>query len=269
VDFIEIIESELRFQQHMMRQFARLKRIRTEGRLEMTVKKTGYREFYIRSAEDGIRRYVRRLEMDKVARIQAQMTGREAAARAEENIRLLKALRDGYRPCDFFSVQSEIEEKYRFTRETSQWAGRTLRKSFPQSEKPEHREELRHSTSFGLMVRSKNEAQIAEKVLPTGLEFYYEKALVLLDQYNKKIVYYPDFTIVLPDGRTIYWEHKGLLGRPDYLERDMLRTYIYHKNGIYQPHNLIVTCDGPNGEFPGVEIGLIVDRLLAELSNRA
>ena len=262
MDFIELIDRELNYQQHMLHQFCKLKRIRTDGSLEMTVKKTGYREFYIRSAEDGVRRYVRRLQMDKVARIQARMTGKEAAARAEENIRLLRELREGYRPCDFFSVQQEIEEKYRFTGDTSRWTERAVRRAFPQSEKPGRRAELRHSTSFGLMVRSKNEAQIAEKIHATGLEFYYEKALELMDQYNKKVVYYPDFTIALPDGRLIYWEHKGLLNQPTYLEHDMIRTYVYHKNGIYEPHNLIVTCDGPSGEFPGVEIGMIAEQLL-------
>lgn len=262
MEFIEMIENELSFQQHMLRQFGKLKKIKTEGSLEMTIKKNGYKEFYIRSADDGIRRYVRKLEVDKVARIQAHMTGCEAATRAEENIRLLRALREGFRPCDFFSVQSEIEVKYRFTDETSQWVMHSVQRNFPQSEKAEYRDELRHSTSFGLLVRSKNEAQIAEKLMHAGLEFYYEKALVLLDQNNRKVVYHPDFTIMLPGGRRFYWEHKGLLNKADYLERDALRTYVYHKNGIYQPHNLIVTCDGPAGEYPGLEIGLIVDRLL-------
>lgn len=262
MNFIELIESELAFQQRLLRQFDKLKRIKTDGSLEMTVKKTGYKEYYIRSAADGVRRYVRRLQMDKVTRIQARMTGCEGAARVQENIRLLNELREGYRPCDFFSVQSELPEKYRFTDETCQWSEHVVQKPFPQSEKPERRHELRHSTSFGLMVRSKNEAQIAERLYAAGLEFYYEKALTLLDHKNKKIVYHPDFTIVLPD-RKIYWEHKGLLSSPDYLESDALRTYIYHKNGIYQPHNLIVTCDGPSGEYPGVEIGLIVDKILA------
>jgi hypothetical protein len=48
-----------------------------------------------------------------------------------------------------------------------------------------------------------------------------------------------------------------------YLRRDEERTRIYHRNGIYQPHNLIVTCDGPSGEFPGIEIAMIVAQLAA------
>ena len=122
---------------------------------------------------------------------------------------------------------------------------------FPQSENPYHRENLVIKTSFGLYVRSKSELQIAELLYSLGIEFYYEKALHLwegTDEFASR-TFYPDFTIVLPDGSEIYWEHKGRMDDAAYVERDINKEIIYNRNGIYQPHNLIVTAEGPDNEF--------------------
>ncbi|MGN0734953.1 MAG: hypothetical protein ACI4LP_03945, partial [Anaerovoracaceae bacterium] len=49
-------------------------------------------------------------------------------------------------------------------------------------------------------------------------------------------------------------------------EMDRKRMRMYFLNGIYQPLNLIVTMDGPDGEFCGAEIGMIIDSLLAPMA---
>ena len=119
-------------------------------------------------------------------------------------------------------------------------------------------------TSFGLYVRSKSELQIAELLYSLGIEFYYEKARHLwegTDEYASRTVY-PDFTIVLPDDREIYWEHKGMLSDAMYVERDINKEIIYNLNGIYQPHNLIVTAEGPNNEFDMEAVRKIAEGVL-------
>lgn len=71
---------------------------------------------------------------------------------------------------------------------------------------------LIHATADGTLVRSKNEVIIAgilDTVAP-GL-WSYEQPLSLNGQTR-----YPDFTIIAPDGRTIYWEHLGMLDNPHY-----------------------------------------------------
>ena len=77
---------------------------------------------------------------------------------------------------------------------------------------------------------------------------------------------YPDFTIILADGTVIYWEHKGMLDNQEYVESDNERMQLYYINGIYQPHNLIVTGDGPNGEYCGAQISMIVNNILVPMS---
>lgn len=66
-----------------------------------------------------------------------------------------------------------------------------------QSENPYRREELKIKTSFGLMVRSKSEAVIAEMLNATRIKWQYEKALILdckagLEDNIKKL-----FTLIL------------------------------------------------------------------------
>ncbi|MFC5752603.1 ATP-dependent DNA helicase [Actinomadura rugatobispora] len=69
-----------------------------------------------------------------------------------------------------------------------------------------------HITANGTVVRSKNEVIIAGIVdeLAPGL-WQYERRLTL-----NGATYKPDFTIVTPDGRTIYWEHLGMLDNAGY-----------------------------------------------------
>ena len=57
-------------------------------------------------------------------------------------------------------------------------------------------------------------------------------------------------------------EHKGRLSDRSYTERDMEKEIIYNLNGIYQPHNLIVTAEGPNNEFDMEAVRRIVEGLL-------
>lgn len=136
--------------------------------------------------------------------------------------------------------------------------------AFPQSENPYRREDLVIKTSFGLYVRSKSELQIAELLYSLDIEFYYEKALHLWEGTDEFVsrTFYPDFTIVLPDGREVYWEHKGLLSDAAYAERDINKEIIYNLNGIYQPHNLIVTAEGPNNDFDMEAVKRVVEGVL-------
>ena len=269
MDFLDIAEYELKFQRHLLRQFDKLRKIKDDGQLFCKKNKKGYRAYYIKDKTGGRRHYIKKSgkEFHRVYRLQAKGLGTFAAERAENNIKLLNQLIKEYKKCDAESILSDVPEPFKGGYPAK---GLKLHMSryhnFPQSEKPTRREELKHSTSFGLWTRSKNEAMNAEMLYAAGIEFYYEKKLVLVDRWGKKHVLYLDFTIILPDGTIIYWEHKGMLDNPEYVELDNERMQLYYINGIYQPHNLIVTSDGPNGEYCGAEINMIVNNLLAPMA---
>ena len=89
-------------------------------------------------------------------------------------------------------------------------------------------EGLIHRTSKGLAVRSKSELLIAEALESTGVDFVYEKPLTLGGQTR-----YPDFTIEDEiSGRTIYWEHLGMLDRADYRDAWERKLAWYRANGV-------------------------------------
>ena len=127
----------------------------------------------------------------------------------------------------------------------------------PQSENPKDRKAIKYRTSFDLMVRSKNELLIAEALYTAGVRFLYEARLELVSEITgsdgRKIcnteILYPDFTIILPDGERIYWEHLGMWENEGYREDNMNRLTVYFNNGIYPPKNLIITVDGNKMPF--------------------
>ena len=266
MDFIDTLKAELRFQRSMQAQFTRLVKIKEEGQLHCKHHK-GRKEYYIKEA--GVKpEYISRPKMERVYRLQLKKLGDTGLAAAEKNIELLRSMLAEYKPYTLPDLQKQLPEAYKLSHFNEEmWNALNRRNPFPQSQNPEHRHELIHTTSFGLLTRSKGEAQIAEQLMAVGITgFFYEKPLALKEPSGKPVIIHPDFTIPLADGRTIYWEHKGMLDSQSYARRDMERTLLYFRNGIYQPVNLIVTCDGPDGSFPGAEIAAIVERLLVPAS---
>lgn len=268
--FIDFIKRELKFQRHLYDQFNNLQKIEDHGELSCDKLASGYRRFFIKEKNSGRKKYVHRQcadEMQRVFRLQLKGIGKFGAERIGRNITLLEKVILEYIPCDMGSILNALPEELK--PDVGETGCSNIIKNLrhiKQSEKPERREELRHTTSFGLLTRSKNEALIAELLYAAGIEFYYEKRLVLIDENGCTKVVYPDFTIIGADGRTIYWEHKGLLLDNKYEEMDRRRMRLYHLNGIFQPRNLIVTADGPQGEFCGTEIALIVEKLLVPMT---
>jgi hypothetical protein len=89
-------------------------------------------------------------------------------------------------------------------------------------------EGLIHRTSKGLAVRSKSELLIAEALLSADVDYEYEKPLVL-----GGAIRYPDFTIEDEiSGRTVYWEHLGMLDQEYYRNRWEKKLAWYRANGV-------------------------------------
>jgi hypothetical protein len=125
-------------------------------------------------------------------------------------------------------------------------------------------EGLIHRTTWGLAVRSKSELLIAEALDKAGMRPEYEKPLVLGGSTR-----YPDFTIQDDiSGRTIYWEHLGLLHREDYRKSWEKKLQWYRSNGV-PPHEegggsdrtLVVTRDDSQGGFDGQVVTKVIKAL--------
>ena len=89
-------------------------------------------------------------------------------------------------------------------------------------------EGLIHLTSKGVAVRSMSELAIAEALTNAGVSYEYEKALTLGGQIR-----YPDFTIEDEiSGRTIYWEHLGMLDNEGYRSAWEKKLTWYRSNDV-------------------------------------
>ena len=131
-----------------------------------------------------------------------------------------------------------------------------------------HPEDLRHLTSFGLRVRSKSEAILAELLYSLHIPFTYEKPLRVKGSDGRWRTVYPDFTFQLPDGREIYLEHFGMMNDSAYREVNYRKLTDYFLNEIYPPHNLIITMDGPDGELDIAAVFQLIRQQLQPLFHR-
>jgi len=94
-----------------------------------------------------------------------------------------------------------------------------------------------YSTVKGDRVRSKSEVIIANLLADHDIAYEYEKKL----EYKNGKWIEPDFTITLPNGKELYWEHLGMLGVESYDNRWLEKQDIYDK---YYSGKLIVTYEG-------------------------
>lgn len=127
-------------------------------------------------------------------------------------------------------------------------------------------EGLIHHTRKGIYVRSKSELIIADLLYSKGLEFTYERELVLGG--SRRL---PDFTIEDADtGETFYWEHLGMLNRASYRRKWEAKLAWYASHGILprgtgegeDPEGqLVVTVDGADGSISSAEIEVLVDEV--------
>ena len=115
-------------------------------------------------------------------------------------------------------------------------------------------EALVHQTISGQSVRSKSESLIASELFLNNIPFRYECILNFGDR-----IMFPDFTIRHPvTGEYYYWEHFGMMDKPDYARStiDKLNSYVEH--GIIPSINLITTYETSNHPITQLKIANVV-----------
>lgn len=102
-------------------------------------------------------------------------------------------------------------------------------------------------TLRGEVVRSKSELIIADKLYNAGIDYQYEEELILDGKMKL-----PDFTIH-HNGKTIYWEHLGMLDVDSYKKSWENKKKFYKRNNIEEGVNLL-TSEDKNGGIDSREI---------------
>lgn len=109
-----------------------------------------------------------------------------------------------------------------------------------------HADEKKLATLSEYFVRSKSEVIIANMLVDRDIPFKYEEPLYASDG----TMYLPDFTVTFR-GEAYYWEHVGMLDRPDYKAHWEKKQKWYEKNF---PGQLLVTYEGKNLSQDALEI---------------
>lgn len=112
-------------------------------------------------------------------------------------------------------------------------------KRSPYDKNNTHPERLVYKSVSGNLVRSKSEMMIDMLLFQHQIPYRYECAIKL-----GNTVVYPDFTVRHPmTGEIYYWEHFGLMDRPDYAANAILKLQTYTENGILPGIHLITTFE--------------------------
>ena len=120
-----------------------------------------------------------------------------------------------------------------YEEEISKWVNE------PYVHNPAYPEKLIHKTVAGIMVRSKSEALIVSSLVKNHIPFRYECPLYLTEH-----ILYPDFTILHPKTRKIYyWEHFGKMDDTEYVKITNAKLNTYFMNGMNPANNLIMTFE--------------------------
>ena len=266
----ELLREELRIEKKILKEIRRKRKSYPSKRLFMSRSKGGHNYFYYREPSAKKPVYIKSGDSKLIRRISYGRYLEEYEKILERNIALIDRALPALKNYDHESVLESLPVTYRRAIEII-----SEKEPAPviQSQNPKHPEQLVYKASNGLMLRSKNEMLICEMLLLFRVKFRYEMALELRETVREKdgsvtvrnVTVYPDFTIFLPDGSVIYWEHFGLNDRDDYRGNFADKINLYYDNAVYPPKNLIITMDGDGKPFDNLRIRKIIEAQILPL----
>ena len=174
----------------------------------------------------------------------------EECSLLQKNISCLKTLIDRYAPVDTRTLISRMKGAYA-TLHPDMFnplvAGSEVTQNYQFSFRDD---ELIHMTPLGLGVRSKSELVIAGRLEHFGFDITYEPQIILNGH-----TFRPDFVVKSKrTGKTIYWEHAGMMEDYNYMQKYQEKLSIYYEHGIVPWKNLIQTYDNADG---GLDVRLV------------
>ncbi|MBO4409362.1 MAG: hypothetical protein J5775_01285 [Spirochaetales bacterium] len=115
------------------------------------------------------------------------------------------------------------------------------------------------STLRGDFVRSSAEQRIADALYNAGIP-YKNDVEFGVDNFKS---YWVDFEIMNPNtGKKYYWEHLGMMDKPDYVSKNMGKLQYYASCGLYPCNGLILTFEDDEHVLEDSHIQRIIKDLL-------
>ncbi len=114
-------------------------------------------------------------------------------------------------------------------------------------------------TEKGERVRSKSEKILADYFYRNNILYKYESPLNLVGYGTV----YPDFTFLSRKlRREIYWEHEGMMDKPEYATKAVKKLNSYQMNGIMPGERLILTFETDRDVLNSKLVSELVDKYL-------
>lgn len=260
MDLRQLIEEEIEVEKDFLKQYREgLKATEKYRHLRLLTRRGSER--YVLNKQSGEEYYIKRGKSEAISHIKTRRLCEVGVRNIEKNMKALEHLKKVYNSYDAASIEENLPLSYRTSKEElermlADSSERTAKSNhgrnrrFTQSENPYHTENLKYFTSFGLVVRSRIEASIAEMAYSKGYYIMYEKKIILSDNVGEMHIVYPDFILCenefTPDSCWIYWEHLGMLDFEEYRQQTLNKLKLYPMNGILFGRNLVLTCDDMN-----------------------
>ena len=227
------------------------------------MERNGHSYYYIKRPGSDSYNYINR-SSDEISRIRETRYLEESISRIDNNIELVRSLKDDYLPLDMSHVNERLPYAYRgevvpvsdMYREISdKWLARELelQKEFPENY-PQYK---KHRTSDEIMVKTISELVIYERFKAAGLTQIYE--LPFLPSDHGPAVY-PDFSVLSPIDMesVIFVEFARRMDIHGYREDFARKVGRYIDSGYIPGVNLFFIFSDKDGNVDSLQITKVI-----------
>lgn len=263
--FIKQLDTEIRRQEKYLARAKNHIALAPEGSL-LARKRKNKTDYYqvldekAKGKQSGRRRRQRNINQNQklILQLTDKLIQQKILRRSFKNLFYLKKLQSNYEPVDFHSISKLLGNSYQqvIAQQKQQYLEQWRNKPYPKA--PYDSRFHVHETDSGEKVRSKAEQIILNTMHTYPIVVHYEEEFLYQNGVPGINRCYPDFTIILPDGCRIIWEHFGRLDDPEYCRRAAAKLNLYQQNGYVLGKNLIITMDDDKGN---VSSSLIIDAI--------
>ena len=260
--FAEILALEIRYQEKKLAEAQEKLTLAPVGSLSVRDRKTKIDYYHNVEDKKSKTRKRKQVNISNNQKLILQLTDKliqqKVLYRSKKNLFYLKKLQANLLPISTDAILPLLGKAYQqvlwFRREKN--IELRKRRSYPKA--PYDSRFHIHETDSGELVRSKSEQIILNTLYAYPLVVHYEEEFLYQNGVPGITKCYPDFTIILPDGHRIIWEHLGRLDDPAYCQRTAAKLNLYQQNGYVLGKNLIITMDDDKGN---ISSALIIDAI--------
>lgn len=264
--FLDQLALEIKKEERQLADSQRKLEAAPSGSISVRQRRRGEAYFLNEHESDGTGRKRRQKcitgDKELILQLTEKVVQKKIAKKAESNLKLLHRLYDTYEDISLEAVMEELGPQYQKV-----LCDRRQSVMEAQLKKPYRKARFQpgihiHETDYGELVRSKSEQILANTLLAYGVPFHYEEEFMYRIGVEGITHVYPDFTILLPGGRRILWEHLGLLSDPEYCMKTARKLNLYQQNGFVIGDSLILTMDDNKGSFSSAVIRQNIELLV-------